>query len=62
MEVGKFNWRILRALSNCAFVVKVVIEGLDWYNSDHFESVMNDPAAKAYWLQIKHLYEMIGWI
>jgi hypothetical protein len=60
MEAGEFNWRILRTLSNCAFVVMAVILALGWYNDNQFESVMNDPTAKAYWVQTRHLYDRVG--
>jgi hypothetical protein len=57
-----FNWRNLRTLSNCGFVVMMVVEILDWHNSAQFESVMYDPGAKAYWLRVKHFYDVLGWI
>jgi hypothetical protein len=40
----------------------IFIGFLDWYNYGQMEFVVNDPIAKAYWLQIRHLYETIGWI
>lgn len=62
MEFLKANWRVLKKISNGAFVVMAVIWVLDWYNREQVELVINDPTAKAYWLQINHLYERIGWI
>lgn len=59
MRSGKFDWRVLKTLSNCALVVGTTIWVLDWYNYDQIELVVNDPVAKAYWLQIKHLYDKL---
>ena len=62
MDRAKFNWRALKTLSNYAFVVVILILVLNWYNYDQIELVVNDPIAKAYWLQVRRLYERIGWI
>ena len=40
----------------------VFIQFLDFYNLNHIELVINDATAKAYWLQVDHLYSRIGWI
>ena len=53
--------RVLKTLSNCAFAVNVVIWLLDWYHWSWLdESVMNNPAASAAWLQRRHWYARIG--
>src|SRR5260370_23371379 len=62
VRVGTFNWRILRTLSNYAFVVCLVIGFLEWYRREQFELVMNDPTAKAFWRQTGNVYERIQWI
>ena len=63
MGAGRFDWRILRTLSNCAIVVMMVIQAVDWYRWARLdESVMSNPALGATWLGRQHLYERIGWI
>ena len=58
----KKQWRFLITLSNGACGAIVVVWILDWYNLDQIELVINDPAAKAYWLQTQHFYDRLGWI
>ena len=61
MEVSKSNWRILKTLSNAAFAVMMVIQGLWWYHAFSWdESLMDNPAAGAVWLQRRHLYLVMG--
>jgi len=62
MKEKHYDWRILKRLSNYAFVGMVLFEVLDWYNRDQFEMIMNDPLAKAYWRQTQHFYDGIGWV
>ena len=62
MQRAKFNWLALKTISNYVFVVMIFIWALDWYNQEQIELVVNDPIAKAYWLQIRHLYERLEWI
>lgn len=62
MEEATFKWRPLKTLSNYAFVVMILVGVLDWYNYDQIELVVNDAIAKAYWLQVRHLYERLGLI
>ena len=40
----------------------IVVQILNWHNSNQFELVMNDPEAKAYWLRMRGFYDLLGWI
>ena len=61
MEASTFQWRILRQLSNCAFVVMMIAQVLDWYHWSLLDdSVMDNPAANAAWLARRNIYDRIG--
>jgi lysylphosphatidylglycerol synthetase-like protein (DUF2156 family) len=62
-ERSKSNWRILKTLSNAAFYVFIVIQVLSFYHEYSWdESLMDNPAAGAVWLQRRHLYLVIGMV
>ena len=61
MEPSTFKWRILRQLSNCAFVVLMIAYVLGWYHLSQLDdSVMNNPTVTAPWLVRRNLYDRIG--
>jgi hypothetical protein len=63
VEARTFKWRILRTLSNYAFVLVIIAQLLDWYQWFWLdESVMDDPIARVEWLQRRHLYDRIGMV
>ena len=61
MDPRTFKWRILRQLSNCAFVVLMIAEGLGWYDLSRLDdSGINSPTVTAAWLARRNLYDRIG--
>jgi hypothetical protein len=62
VDESSFKWRILKTLSNAGFVVMILVEILNWHNSSQAESIMYDAEAKAYWLRVRHFYDLLGWI
>lgn len=59
MTISKFNWRILKTLSNCAFAVVIVIQVLDLYLYFYLDSAIGTPLERV-WLSRHHLYDGIG--
>ena len=61
MGTDRFNWRILKTLSNIAFWVLMFAQVLQWYQSSRLdEGVIANPALHSLWLSRQHLYIRIG--
>src|SRR5262249_36595010 len=59
---GREKWSFLKTISNCAFVIMPLVFVLHWYNDSKFDVVVNDPIAKQYWVEMRHFYDLIGWV
>jgi len=62
MEPPYWNWRSLKTISTCGFLLIILVEILSWHNSNQVELVVNDPVARAYWLRLRNFYDLLGWI